>query len=89
MPTIHVITNEHGKIVAAMYGSVSGTATLFPLPGQRMHQIEDVPAEVAGIANPLEFHKAISKHFNTKGAKVTLMPLERHPQKAAHAQTPG
>ena len=81
MPTMHVITNEAGKIVAAMHGELDGNAALFPLAGQRMHRVEDVPIEIAGMVNPVEFHKAISAHFNAKGAKVTLVA----PHKGKHA----
>lgn len=87
MPTMHVITNEAGNIVAAMYGELNGNACLFPLEGQRMHRVEDVPIDIAGMINPVEFHKAISAHFNTKGAKVTLIDHPKH--KHIHHKKPG
>lgn len=71
MPTIFVITDKSRKIVAAMREVLGGKATLFPLAGQKMHRIEDVPVEVADLVNPVEFHKAITNHFNTEGSKVT------------------
>ncbi|NVO06508.1 MAG: hypothetical protein HXX19_11520 [Rhodoferax sp.] len=89
MPTMHVITNEAGKIIAAMHGERGGNASLYPLAGQRMHRVEEVPVEIAGMVNPVEFHKAISAHFHAKGAKVTVVdteandlhPKQKHPRK--------
>jgi hypothetical protein len=84
MATMIVITNESGKIVAAMNATSGSNARLMPLAGQRMHQIEEVPVEVSGLANPVEFHKAITKHFHAKGSKVT--PVD--PLKVGQARKP-
>jgi hypothetical protein len=83
---MHVITNLDGKIVAAMHGELDRNAGLFPLEGQRMHRLEDVPIEIAGLVNPAEFHKAISAHFVKKGAKVT--PVVSGPGKGTPHKKP-
>ena len=86
MPTLHVITNAQGKIVAAMHAHPDSSATLLPLADQKMHKVEDVPVEVAGLINPVAFHKAITEHFNKKGAKVT--PMDPHKGHAPHGGKP-
>lgn len=70
MPTMFVITDKSGKIIAAMPKNLGGNATLIPLEGQQMHSIEDLPVEVTGLVDAVEFHKAITKHFNAEGSKV-------------------
>jgi hypothetical protein len=71
MPTLLIITNSSGKIVATMHENANSNATLVPLAGQHMHRLEDVPLEVVSHANPLAFHEAITKHFKTHKSKAT------------------
>ena len=89
VPTMLVITDESGEIVAASRDNLSGNTSagipigtsLLPRAGQKMHRIEDVPVEIVGLANPVEFRKAITKHFHAKGSKVTPLDPQKRPAK--------
>jgi hypothetical protein len=70
MPTLLIITNKAGKVVATMHENVQSNATLVPLAGQHMHRLEDVPVEIVRHTSPEAFHDAITKHFNAHKSKA-------------------
>jgi hypothetical protein len=63
MPTLLIITNQSGKIVATMHENPNAKAMIAPREGQSMYRLENVPIEVTGHANPETYHAAITKHF--------------------------
>jgi hypothetical protein len=78
MATMLVIINASGKIIAAMHEKPGCKASLLPLKDQRMHRLQGVPLEIAGLVNPTEFHRAITKHFHAKSAKVSTVSPARN-----------
>jgi hypothetical protein len=55
-----------------------GTRT-FILPAEPEHalyRVSDVPAEICNLADPTEFHAAITRHFKSEHAKVRRTSAE-------------
>jgi hypothetical protein len=70
MPTLLIITDKTGKIVATMHENVNSKATIVPLAGQHMHRLEGVPVNVVKHADPVAYHEAITKHFLAHKSKA-------------------
>jgi hypothetical protein len=83
-----VITDTDGTIIGAAHDDITHgemRVSISPGPGHKLHRIADVPEEIANLKNAEEFHKAITKHFNSKDAKVSL--INPSPFYARHSKT--
>lgn len=69
-----IIKNEHGEIIAAQVeeapgGSMGG----FILPAKvehTIHRIFDVPAKIHQLADPIEFHRAMTEYVKSGNVKI-------------------
>jgi hypothetical protein len=76
-----VITDASGEIIGAQ---VEENPThkgmgffIFPAePEHALHRVSDVPAEICNLADPAEFHAAITRHFKSEHAKVKRTSAE-------------
>lgn len=70
-----IVKDARGEIIAAQVEEpVDSGVMTYIAPAQKehtLHRINDVPAEIHDLANPMEFQKAITDHVKSAGAKVT------------------
>jgi hypothetical protein len=76
-----VITDASGEIIGAQVEenpTHEGMRTfIFPAkPEHALHRVSDVPAEICNLADPAEFHAAITRHFKSEHAKVKRTSAE-------------
>jgi hypothetical protein len=75
-----IITDASGEIIAAHFeDSTDKGITTFISPTKlehTLHRISDVPAKICELADPAEFHAAITRHFNSEHAKVRRTSAE-------------
>jgi hypothetical protein len=69
-----IIKDEHGEIIGAQVEEAPGGAVGgFILPAKAehtIHRVFDVPAEIHQLADPVEFHKAMTGHVKSGNAKI-------------------
>jgi hypothetical protein len=70
-----IIRDVGGKIIAAQVEDPAHSETsTYITPTEPQHtldRVSDVPAEIYDLADPVEFHRAITDHVNSEHAKVT------------------
>ncbi|MGZ3881843.1 MAG: hypothetical protein ACXVBF_10920 [Flavisolibacter sp.] len=76
-----IITDASGEIIGAQVeeNSKDGGNKTFILPAEpehTLHRVYDVPAEIYNLADPAEFHAAMTRHFNSEHAKVKRTSAE-------------
>jgi hypothetical protein len=76
-----IITDASGEIIAAQVeeNSTDEGKRTFILPAEpehALHRVSDVPAEIYNLADPAEFHAAMTRHFNSEHAKVRRTSAE-------------
>jgi hypothetical protein len=76
-----IITDASGEIIGAQVEDDStdeGKNTfIFPAePEHTLHRVLDVPSEIYDLADPAEFHAAMTCHFNSGHAKVKQTSAE-------------
>jgi hypothetical protein len=74
--TMLVITNASGEIIAAGVEDFdAGAVTALIAPAcadHKMYRVTDVPEHITALKDAKEFHGAMTKHFQSEGAKVRL-----------------
>lgn len=69
-----VIKDASGEIIAAQVEeSTKSDIATYILPAEpqhTLHRVSDVPAEICDLADPVEFHRAITDHVNSGLAEV-------------------
>jgi len=77
---LFVITNASGEIIGAHVEETptdAGRTYILPAdPAHALHRVSDVPAEICDLADPDEFHSAITRHFSSEHAKVKRTSAE-------------
>jgi len=77
-----IITDASGEIIGAQVEENStdeGKRTFIILPAEpehALHRVSDVPEEIYDLADPAEFHAAMTRHFNSEHAKVRRTSAE-------------
>jgi len=75
-----IIKNANGEIVAAQVEeSTDGQMRAYITPDDpqhTLHRVSDVPAEICDLADPAEFHRAITDHIKSEHARVTQTSAE-------------
>jgi hypothetical protein len=76
-----VITNASGEIIGAHVEEEPSdggmrTVILPAEPNHALHRVSDVPAEICDLADPAEFHAAITRHFKSERARVKRTSAE-------------
>jgi hypothetical protein len=76
-----IITDASGEIIGAQVedNPTDGATRTFIVPAQpehALHRVSDVPAEICNLADPAEFHAAITRHFKSEHAKVKRTSAE-------------
>jgi hypothetical protein len=75
-----IIKDARGEIIGAQVEDPADSkVATFITPAHKehtLHRVSDVPAEIHGVASPLEFQKAITDHVKSGKAKVTLTNVE-------------
>jgi hypothetical protein len=76
-----IITDASGEIIGAQVeeNPTDGATRTFILPAEpehALHRVSDVPAEICNLADPAEFHAAITRHFKSEHAKVKRTSAE-------------
>jgi hypothetical protein len=76
-----IITDASGEIIGAQVeeNSTDEGPRAFILPAEpehALHRVSDVPAEIYNLADPAEFHAAMTRHFNSEHAKVKRTSAE-------------
>jgi hypothetical protein len=70
-----IIRDEKNEIIAAQIEDAADSdVKIFITPAQpqhTVHRVYDVPTEVYDIANPDQFHKAMTDHVNSGKANLT------------------
>jgi hypothetical protein len=76
---LYIITDE-GVIVAAAPQFTSGQPPcgIMPAAGQTLHLLTDVDPKILALANPDEFHAALTKHFKSSRKIQTIEDTEAH-----------
>src|SRR5947209_109984 len=71
-----IITDASDVIIAASHEDLTNPevrAYITPAsPDHKMYRIADVPEEIANLTDSNEFHRAITRHFQSEDAKVRL-----------------
>jgi len=74
------IRNERGEIIGAQVEEPSDAkiqAFISPAkPEHTLHRILDVPKKISDLAHPVEFHQAITQHFNSANETVTQITID-------------
>jgi hypothetical protein len=70
-----IIKNEHDEVIAAQVEDDLNDSEVMSIispadPKHTLHRVSEVPAEIHGLANPIEFQKAINDHVKSPNAKV-------------------
>ncbi len=76
-----IITDASGEIIAAQVeeSPTDGGVRTFILPAEpehALHRVSDVPSEIYNLADPAEFHTAITRHFRSEHAKIKRTSAE-------------
>jgi hypothetical protein len=70
-----IIRDLHGEIIGAHVENPTDSeirTSISPAkPEHTLHRVSDVPAEICNLADPTEFHRAITNHVKSEHAKVT------------------
>jgi hypothetical protein len=71
---ILIIRDEHGEILGAQVENpADNNMSTFISPAKpehTLHRVSDVPAEIFDLADPVEFHRAITRHVRSDRAKI-------------------
>jgi hypothetical protein len=75
-----IIRDAHGEIIGAQVENpTENEITTFISPDKpehTLHRVADVPGEIFDLADPTEFHRAITAHVKSGHAKVTRTSAE-------------
>jgi hypothetical protein len=75
-----IIRDAHGEIIGAQIEQPSDNEIVTFItpakPEHTLHRVSDVPAEICDLADPAEFHRAITDHVKLEDAKVTRTSAE-------------
>jgi hypothetical protein len=75
-----IIRNANGSIIAAQvedpYDADVQTFISPADPQHTLHMVADVPAEICDLADPAEFHRAVSAHVTSGDAKIAVTSAE-------------
>lgn len=77
---ILIITDEQGEIIAAQVqdaGAGKAVGRIRPTgDNHRLHEVRDVPAAIHAAKHPDEFHRFLTDHVKSNGAKVHSISVE-------------
>lgn len=75
-----IIRDLHGEIIGAQVEDpTDGEIMTFITPAKpehTLHRVWEVPTEICNLADPIEFHRAITDHVKSERAKVTRTSAE-------------
>ncbi|HKU96823.1 MAG TPA: hypothetical protein VJR58_16185 [Vineibacter sp.] len=75
-----IIRDVHGAIIGVQVEDPadSEVATFISpaKPEHALHRVSDVPAEICNLADPAEFHRAITGYLRSDQARVTRTSFE-------------
>ena len=75
-----IIRDVYGEIIGAQVEDPTDSeivAYITPAePQHTLHRVSDIPAEICDLADPAEFHRAITDHVKSEHAKVTETSAE-------------
>jgi hypothetical protein len=79
-----IIRDEDGEIVGAQVedsqvedsaGNYMSSFISPAKPGHTLYRVSNVPAEILDLKDPMEFHKAITRHVNSEPVLMSSTPL--------------
>jgi hypothetical protein len=87
-----IIRNASGSIIAAQVEDPADDDVqtfISPAdPQHTLHMVWDVPAEICDLADPVEFHRAITAHVTSGNAKIAGTSAEELHARFSHALNP-
>lgn len=77
---LYVVTNQSGAIVAVSPSFQQGQTRggILPIAGQKLFRLDSVDAKILSLANPDEFHEALTRQFISSETTCVIENPEAH-----------